>query len=39
VPVYAYHLKPPCKDQILRELRELQIPGLQVLEEDQRLTI
>jgi len=39
VPVYAYHLKPPYKDQILRELRELQIPGLQVLEEGQTLTI
>ena len=39
VPVYAYHLKPPYKDQILLELRELQIPGLQVLEEGQTLTI
>ena len=39
VPVYAYHLKPPYKDQILRELRELQIPDLKVLEEGQTLTI
>jgi glyoxylase-like metal-dependent hydrolase (beta-lactamase superfamily II) len=39
VPVYAYHLKPPYKDQILCELRELQIPGLKVLEEGQLLTI
>ena len=39
VPVYAYHLKPPYNDQILRELRELHIPGLTVLEEDQTLTI
>ena len=39
VPLYAYHLKPPYKDQILRELRELQIPGLKVLEEGQTLTI
>jgi cAMP phosphodiesterase len=38
VPVYAYHLKPPYKDQILRELRELQIPDLQVLEEGQTIT-
>lgn len=38
-PVYAYHLKPPYKDQILRELRELQIPGLKILEEGQTLTI
>ena len=37
--VYAYHLKPAYKDQILRELRELHIPGLMVLEEDQTLRI
>src|SRR6185295_973625 len=39
VSVYAYHLKPAYKDQILRELRELSIPGLTVLEEDHTLTI
>ena len=39
VPVYAYHLKPPYNDQILRELRELHIPGLKGLEEGQTLTI
>lgn len=39
ISVYAYHLKPAYKDQILRELRELGIPGLQVLEEDHTLTI
>ena len=39
IAVYAYHLKPAYKDQILRELRELHIPGLEVLEEDQTLTI
>jgi len=39
VPVYAYHLKPPCNDQILRELRELHIPSLKVLEEGQTLTL
>jgi ribonuclease BN (tRNA processing enzyme) len=39
MPVYAYHLKPPYHDQIRRELRELHIPGLQVLEEGQTLTI
>ena len=37
--VYAYHLKPAFRDQILRELRELHISGLKVLEEDQTLTI
>ncbi len=39
ISVYAYHLKPAYKDQILRELRELSIPGLTVLEEDQTLMI
>jgi ribonuclease BN (tRNA processing enzyme) len=37
--VYAYHLKPAYRDQILRELRDLSIPGLTVLEEDLTLTI
>jgi len=39
VPAYAYHLKPPYKDQLVCELRELQLPGLTVLEEGQTLTI
>lgn len=39
ISLYAYHLKPAYKDQILRELHELHIPGLQVLEEDRTLTI
>jgi ribonuclease BN (tRNA processing enzyme) len=39
ISMYAYHLKPAYKDQILRELRELSIPGLTVLEEDQTFTI
>lgn len=39
ISVYAYHLKPAYKDQILRELRELHIPRLAVLEEDHILTI
>jgi hypothetical protein len=39
ISVYAYHLKPAYKDQILRELCELHIPGLTVLEEDQTLTL
>ena len=37
--VYPYHLKPAYKDEILRELRELSIPGLTIIEEDQTLTI
>lgn len=39
ISVYAYHLKPAYKDQILRELHELHIPRLTALEEDQTLTI
>jgi ribonuclease BN (tRNA processing enzyme) len=39
VPVYAYHLKPAYKDQIMRELGQLNLPDLQVLEEGQTLTI
>ena len=39
VPLYPYHLKPPYTDQILRELRDLHIPGLKVLEEGQTLTL
>ena len=39
ISVYAYHLKPAYKDQISRELRELHIPDLTVLEEDLTLTI
>ena len=39
ISVYAYHLKPAYKDQILHELHELHIPRLTVLEEDRTLTI
>ncbi len=39
ISVYAYHLKPAYKDQILHELRELSISGLAVLEEDHTFTI
>ena len=39
ISVYAYHLKPAYKDEIIHELRELSIPGLTVIEEDQTLTI
>jgi len=39
ISVYAYHMKPAYKDEILRDLRELHIPGLTVLEEDHTLTI
>lgn len=39
IAVYAYHLKPAYKDEIIGELRELSISGLAVLEEDHTLTI
>jgi len=39
VPVYAYHLKPPFHEQIATELRALQLPGLNILEEGQTLTL
>jgi cAMP phosphodiesterase len=39
VRVYPYHLKPPYNDQILRELHELNLPCLTVIEEGQSLTI
>jgi cAMP phosphodiesterase len=39
ISVYAYHLKPAYKDLIQQELRELHIPRLTVLEEDQTLSI
>jgi ribonuclease BN (tRNA processing enzyme) len=39
ISLHAYHLKPAYKDEILRDLAELSIPGLEVLEEDQTLTI
>ena len=39
ISLYAYHLKPAYKDEILGELRELHIPGLEVLDEDHTLTI
>jgi glyoxylase-like metal-dependent hydrolase (beta-lactamase superfamily II) len=39
VPVYAYHLKPPFREQIATELRALQIPRLNILEEGQNLAL
>lgn len=39
LPVYAYHLKPPFRDQIARELKSLSIAHLSVLEEGQELVL
>jgi len=38
VPVYAYHLKPPYREQIALELKSLTIPNLSILEEGQEVT-
>jgi ribonuclease BN (tRNA processing enzyme) len=39
LPVYVYHLKPRFREQILRELAQLGIPHLTVVEEGQEITI
>jgi ribonuclease BN (tRNA processing enzyme) len=39
IAVYAYHLKPAYKDEIVRELSRLHLPSLSVLEEGQTISI
>ncbi len=39
LPVYAYHLKPRYRDDIIRELRALGIPQLSILEEGQEIQV
>ena len=39
IAVYAYHLKPAYKAEIVRELSELRLPSLSVLEEGQTVSI
>lgn len=39
LPVYVYHLKPRFREQIRRELAQLKIPNLTVLEEGQEISI
>ena len=39
IALYVYHLKPVYKAEIVRELRALEIPTLQILTEGQTLTI
>jgi ribonuclease BN (tRNA processing enzyme) len=39
VKVYAYHLKPIYKDQIVKELMQLDLPNLAVLEEGQTIEV
>jgi ribonuclease BN (tRNA processing enzyme) len=39
VKVYAYHLKPIYKDQISKELSQLNIPNVAVLEEEQTIEV
>jgi ribonuclease BN (tRNA processing enzyme) len=37
--LYVYHLKPRCRDRIVRQLRDLAIPTLAVLEEGQEIEV
>lgn len=39
LPVYAYHLKPRYRDNIIRELHSLGIPQLSILEEGQEIQV
>lgn len=39
LPVYAYHLKPRYRNDIIRELRLLGIPQLSILEEGQEIQV
>lgn len=39
LPLYVYHLKPRFRDRIIRQLRELAIPTLRVLEEGQEIEV
>ena len=39
IALYPYHLKPAYKDQIVRELTELHLPSLSVLEEGQTISV
>ena len=39
LPVYVYHLKPRFREQIRRELAQLKIPNLRVLEEGQEIHV
>ncbi len=39
LPLYVYHLKPRFRDRIVRQLKELGIPKLTVLEEGQEIQV
>lgn len=39
LPLYAFHMKPRFRDQIVQELRALNIPNLSVLEEGQEIVV
>ena len=39
IAVYAYHLKPAYKEEVMRELNELHLPSLSVLEDGQTILI
>ena len=39
LPVYAYHMKPPARNQIKEHIRRLGIERVAFLEEDQIITV
>lgn len=39
IPLYAYHMKPTVRDRIIKELGDLEIPNLKILQEDQELEL
>ena len=39
IPLYAYHMKPTVRDRIIKELADLEIPNLKILQEGQELEL
>ena len=39
VPLYVYHMKPTVRDRIIKELADLDIPNLNILQEGQELEL
>jgi hypothetical protein len=39
IPLYVYHMKPTVRDRIIKELGDLEIPNLKILQEGQELEL
>ena len=39
IPLYAYHMKPTVRERIIKELNDLDIPNLHILQEGQELQL